>query len=432
VKKVKNSRRKVNYQNQFIYTSPDALDSHFNNGSINDPDNTLRNNYWSKPDGNAIRQLHRVQSLNYGFSINHIDLNQYGQLGRFDSAVIDTPDISLEMEYLLSDGYNERALDFIIDGQSPALSKYIVNDFPYGKNFFIGVGPDGYDLIGKNLHEQESEMSVVGIGNCFLNQYAVSAEVGSLPKARAVYEGFNIRSYKGVSNLPLPSIIPTESCYDPNMYFSLPDTYDSFTYPQASQNIINEIEFQKSSRGVLPGGIKVSIDDGGLLAQQTSSDFILGKGAAHIQGFSFNIPFSTTRINRLGSNFEFARVYNFPSSIEITFTALVSEFKNSNLFKYLCSDRTHNLVISMHDFCSVSANRQCLSQEDAHVSFYFKNALLDSESLSQSIGDAGRTVDVSFSLPISDPTLSQHEGFYMFGKSFFPDRPKILAWGHPL
>lgn len=429
---MKHNRRRVNYQNQFIYTSPDALDPHFNNGSISDPDNVLRNNYWTNPDGNAIRQLHRVQSLNYGFDINHIDLNQYGQAGRFDSAVIDTPDVSFEMEYLLSDGYNERVLDFIIDNETPALSRYIVNDFPYGKNFFIAIGPDGYDLIGKNLKDQEDKMSVVGIGNCFLNQYAVTAEVGSMPKARVVYEGFNMRSYKGVSNLPLPSIIPTERCYDPDTYFSLPDTYDSFSYPQLTRNAMNEIEFQKSSRGVLPGGIQVSIDDGGLLAKQTSSNFVLGKGAAHIQGFSINIPFSTTRINRLGSSFEFARVYNFPSSIDITFTALVSEFKNSDLFKYLCSDRTHNLMISMHDFCNVSANRQCLSQEEAHVGFYFKNALLDSESLSHSIGDSGRLVDVSFSLPISDPNFSHHEGFYMFGKSFFPDRPKILAWGHPL
>lgn len=427
--KNKSSKHRVNYQNQFIYTSPDALDPHFNHGLTLDPDNDHRNIHWSEPNGNSIRQLHRIQSLNYGFDINNIELNQFGQVGRFDFAIIDTPNVNFEIEYLLSDGYNERALDFIVDNRAPALSHYIVNDFPYGKNFFIAIGPDGSDMIGANL--EGKDVDVVGLGNCFLTQYAVSAEVGSMPKARAVYEAFNIRSYKGISNLPIPSVNPIGNCNDPEHRFSIPDTYDSFTYPTIGDKF-NEIELANSSRGVLPGGIQISLDDGGILAKQSKSDFVFGEGAAHIQGFSFNIPFSTTRIQRLGHAFEFARVYNFPSKIEIKFTALLSEFKHSNLFEELCGKKYHNLVISMHDFCNLSLCAGNLLQEDAHVSFYFKNAMLDTESLSNSIGDSGRLVEVSFSMPISDPNLSTHEGFYMFGKSFFPKRPKIIAWGHPL
>ena len=422
---------KVNYQNQFLYISEHAVAPHFTDESMSDPDNSRRNRPWTNAAGNKLRPLIRVQSLNYGSKTNFIPVNQFGQASRVDFASLNTPDIYFNFEYLLLDGFNESSANFIIDGIQPALSRYLTNDFKLGKNIFLVVGPPNYDLINQDLLSIEDDISVVGIGNSFLTQYAITAEVGSLPKARMSFEGFNIRSYKGVSNLTVPSIDPIEDCADLDYKFSLPDIGDTLSY-ESIGDVYNQIELKEHSRTVTPGTIKVSLDDGGIITQQNKEDFLVGQGTANIQGFSVNIPLGVTRMSRMGHNFEFSRSYNFPSKMDITFTALVSELKESDLFSELCKNKKHNLVISMHDFCSVTTCGGKLKQEDAHVAFYFKGALLDSESLSSSIESSAKSVEVTFSLPMSDPHTNLDEGFFMFGKSFFPEIPKIIAWGNPL
>lgn len=136
MKKRPRNRHRVIYQNQFLYTSWDAVNSHFNNGIEYDTDNQQRNIHWSEVNGNLVRQLHRIQSVDYGFKRNTTFLNQFGSLGRFGSVDISSPDVFLDFEYLLADGYNEQALGFITDGNTNALSKQIMHDMSFGQNFF--------------------------------------------------------------------------------------------------------------------------------------------------------------------------------------------------------------------------------------------------------------------------------------------------------
>ena len=53
---------------------------------------------------NNFHQIHRVQSANYSFSINRTDVNQFGNLARIDTAVIEAPTVSLDFTYLFSWG----------------------------------------------------------------------------------------------------------------------------------------------------------------------------------------------------------------------------------------------------------------------------------------------------------------------------------------
>jgi hypothetical protein len=84
-------------------------------------------------------QLERVQSANYNFSISRQDINQYGQLARIDSIVLEPPTVGLDFTYYLTDGFNERALGFYV--QTGALGH---GNFPSGhmqnqsgQNFYI-------------------------------------------------------------------------------------------------------------------------------------------------------------------------------------------------------------------------------------------------------------------------------------------------------
>ena len=60
----------------------------------------------------AHSQLNRVQSANYSYTINRQDVNQYGQLARIDSLVLEPPTVNLDFSYYLTDGFNERVLNF--------------------------------------------------------------------------------------------------------------------------------------------------------------------------------------------------------------------------------------------------------------------------------------------------------------------------------
>jgi hypothetical protein len=435
MKKRPRNRHRVIYQNQFLYTSWDAVNSHFNNGIEYDTDNQQRNIHWSEVNGNLVRQLHRIQSVDYGFKRNTTFLNQFGSLGRFGSVDISSPDVFLDFEYLLADGYNEQALGFITDGNTNALSKQIMHDMSFGQNFFLAIGPDGSDIINANLLDREHLIDIIGIGNAFLKQYSITGEVGSVPKARLSYDGFNVRSYKHkVSNLPLPSINPSKKTYCPPYRFSLPDTYQSFAYPKVQK--FNEIDFRNSSRVIMPAGISLYLDDGALISRQYKNDFDFSHGAGHIQGFTINVPLPNIKIHRLGSHFQFNRAHVFPATLEGRFRAIVSELKESNLSKLIsCGEKPLDLVITMQDCSSVDfmgSNYQELEQQNSQISFYIRGAKLQSEGFT-SVADAtsSKMVEFSFTAPIASID-DCGSGFFMFGRSFFADRPKILAWGHPL
>ena len=51
-------------------------------------------------------QLRRVQSANYSFNVSRTDVNQFGQLSRIDSLILEAPTVSADISYYLADGYN--------------------------------------------------------------------------------------------------------------------------------------------------------------------------------------------------------------------------------------------------------------------------------------------------------------------------------------
>ena len=119
------TRNKVNYASQMLYTSFDATGCHFTNHT-GDPLDQFRNTHWTEVNGgNQVRQLHRVQAVNHSFQTNFVDINEYGQLARRDKTYLQTPDVTIDFEYCLADGYNEQVAGFVIDGSNPALMRHI-------------------------------------------------------------------------------------------------------------------------------------------------------------------------------------------------------------------------------------------------------------------------------------------------------------------
>ena len=58
------------------------------------------------------KQLQKIQSANFSYTINRQDINQFGNLTRIDSVIMDAPTVITDFSYYLTDGFNERALGF--------------------------------------------------------------------------------------------------------------------------------------------------------------------------------------------------------------------------------------------------------------------------------------------------------------------------------
>lgn len=425
------NRRSI-YQNEFLYSSFDATGYHFNNKIKSDPTCSLRNLDWESCSGNQVRQLHRIQAINYSSSTNLIDINQYGSAAHIGSLSSDTPDVTLDFEYILSEGYNEQVVGFVTDGKDSAFKNFIVPDGRVGQNFFIITVPQGHDVINYNFNGNGEDIRVVGIGNAFLTQYAMTAEVGSIPRARLSFEGFNMRGYTGFCNLPIPSINPIENnlCKD-DIRFSIPDTYESFIYGNITG--MEDIEFRQSVVGVSPNNISLSLKNAANITILPSGFNDSSIGPAHIQGFTINVPFGRTKINRMGSQYSFSRVGNFPMNIEVAIRAIVTDLKASNLFEtiYSCKKSFFDLEIKLDDCFSVGAcDDNSIKQSDSSMYFNIKNAHLSSESFSLDIPDH-KIVDIKFTASVFGPE-DFNEGLYISGRSFMPKKPKIVSWGNPI
>jgi len=411
-----------------------------------------------------IEPMERVQSANFNFTINRQDINEFGQLARLDSIVMESPTVGLDFNYYLTDGGNERKMGFNVPtsvqderflggagGVAPfndrtskafwtgdgCLSGFsalsgVLND-PQGNNFFITVVPDGKDVQGTtDLAATGSPASnftkndVICIGNGFVSDYTVEAAVGAIPTASVTVEAFNIKIDDHLSGAMMhPTAgyfldegvpgVTLEGNSGTNRYVfqtGMGNTGTQF-YQWANGTSFNTTG-SSNIAALRPGDLTLSMSDSG--AYYGLAD-MAGDGAAHIQSFTINVPLSRTVLQRLGSTFGYARVVDLPVDISCTVSAVVSELQNKNLFVELCNRQTHTFTLSMKD-----AN--CTSAGNDKIVFKVKNARLDSETFSSSIGD-NETVDMTFTTQIGGAN-DQLNGLFMDGS--YPRYRTLPYW----
>lgn len=334
-----------------------------------------------------IKQLTRVQSANYGGTLNRVDINQFGQLSRIDSLVVESPDVSFDTEYYIHDGYNEVKMGFTLSTgfTVSALSGLLVTDSTNsgaagvvsGRNIFVFSSPDGTDAnlgtsYGASGASGASGNSIVAIGNAFLTDYSISAAVGSIPTATVSFEGFNGRSNVSTYNSGRLASIDISGV----------ETTGTFTLPTGT-----------TGTGVLvtalrPGDIVLSLGDSAAMVNIDSS----AAGSAHIQSFSISVPMGRSTLQRLGSNFGYAKEIDFPVNIDISISALVSDLKSGSLIQELVDNTMNTLQITMKNATGLPI-----------ISYQVKGAQFVSENYSSSIG-SNKTVDLNFTAQVGGPT----------------------------
>tara|TARA_R110000751_G_scaffold276503_1_gene377381 strand:+ start:337 stop:1497 length:1161 start_codon:yes stop_codon:yes gene_type:complete len=349
-------------------------------------------------------QLNRVQSANYNFSINRQDVNQFGDLARIDSLVLDAPTVSLDFSYYLTDGFNERSLGFFVQttgngmmisgagtagGEANFASGHLLGSS--GQNFYIVTSPDGQDLNstgdGTKLIATDT---TIGVGNCYLSDYSVDLSVGSLPTVSITVEGANMNSSTTAASGQIPS---------PAINQESGTKYDhKVVLPNATED--GGITGKKGDPAITalrPGDVTLSLEDidGVSLVKLDGSD------GAHIQSASISLPLSRTPIDRLGSRFPFAREVDFPVIATMNISAIVATTQSANLADLLNSG-VESASISVDD-----------TSGNAAIKYTMKGLKVDSQSFSSSIG-SNKSVDITFSTQVGGPA-DQNNGVFMSG-----------------
>ena len=380
------NRNRVIYQSEGLYVSKNAA-------------NTTAANH---------EQLERVQSANYSYTINRQDVNQYGELARLDSLVLDPPTVNVDFSYLLTDSYNERVLGFFVQQSGtadslvgiPAQVANAEGNFASGHmvatsgvNVFIVTSPDGIDLNKDPSEALDASDTIIGIGNCYISDYSVDLSVGALPTASVTMEGANMNSNTSGTNFASPAINQENGNALPaahGMIVALPNP--SQTPGGAPANSSNAVV-----NALRPGDITIDFSSvsGETMAQ------LNGAGANHVQSVSLSLPLSRTPIQKLGSKFPFARSVDFPVNVSLSASAILNDTQHNNLSTAL-ENGAKQINITILDSNSHTA-----------IKYHLKEAKLDSESFSSSIG-ANKSVDLTFSAQVGGPTDST-AGLFMSG-----------------
>lgn len=354
-------------------------------------------------------QLARVQSANYSFTINRQDINQFGDLARIDSLVLDPPTVNLDFSYYLTDGFNERALGFFVEHTGLAANSQrganagplTVGNFASGHltansgvNFYIVTSPNGEDLNKSPVEAIDNNDSIIGIGNCYVSDYSVDMSVGSIPTVSVTVEGANMNSVvaDGVE-FQNPAVDQEAGTKVGNNPVTLPNPNVSGGLDAANVGAISALR---------PGDVTLDLSN----AEAQSLVKIDGADGAHIQSASISVPLSRSPIDRLGSRFPFAREVDFPVSCTLNVSAVVSDSQSKNLADILDLGELD---------ATITINDQQATAKPA-VKYDLKGLKIDSQSFSSSIG-SNKTVDLTFSTQVGGPNDADN-GVFMSGCGF--------------
>lgn len=272
----------------------------------------------------SVIQLSRVQ--NAGFSIDFSrELLEYSNQSiedqRFNTALV-----SFNCDYLITNGFNEKAVGFSTDSITGALLSIGQN-----KNIYIlhkNAGQANY------LNDPEN-VNIYAIGNCLINSYSVNASVGSLLSANFSAEGLNVVSYTGI---PLSLQSPALDNYG--------DLYGNFfSIYSGSQFFDKNGEFEEQIAALGKGDILMEIPiDFGFSTQMS------GVNSCALQDFSLTLTVGNESIYQMGTPIP-KRQLNMPILMELNTSAILTKIQADSIVEQ-CSDAAQNIKINVSQPCS--------------------------------------------------------------------------------
>ena len=340
-------------------------------------------------------QLHRVQSANYSFDISRTDVNEFGQLARIDSLIIEQPTVSLDFTYYPFSGQQEKLVGFDI-GHGQSCISNILSGKGDALNYFIATSAEGGDI---NAGSTGNWKSVIGLGNMSMTSYSVDGSVGDFVSASVSAEGLNmIVDTSGHATLGLTKVTnPAVTVYDGAAVGG------DCTLPAAIKVLGSATQV---ATALQPHHVTVDVT---ALGKATLG---LDTADLKVQSFSVGVDLGRTPLEKLGSRFAFSREIDFPVTATLDFSANIGEM-NTDMDDPRARASIENMFVGSvqggapageqgGDADTFDINVCVKPPSDYGMDWRLKGCKLDAQSFSSSIGD-NKSVDFSFSTQIGGP-----------------------------
>ena len=392
----------------------------------------------------AIKQLSRVQSANYSFSVARQDVNQFGNLAAIDQLITESPTVSFDTSYYLANFSNEARLGFSVtasgDGVTPTFASCIENIIDsstndYQKDYYMLTTKEGKDANDNTTTGDFSYgSSIIGIGNAFLSSYSSEGAVGGLPTVSVSVEGQNMNFV----NLPYAptggNVTGAGQVLDGSRNTLRISGENPAVNATDGEKIALPIELPvpKTNVNATVGNEITTLRPGDItltLAKQTATNntaTTLWKSTSagnnmdspdyagtsiddsHIQSYNISFDLSRSPIQKLGNRFAFARSIDFPVNVSLSVDAVLSDLTTGSLADIINCDHKFDAKISLKEpECAPGAVKNVV------CNYILKGLKLDSQSFSSDIG-SNKTVTLDFSSQVGGPDQFDH-GIFMSG-----------------
>ena len=317
-------------------------------------------------------QLHRIQDVSHSVEVTRTDINAFGRLASLSREVIEAPTVGCDFSYYIVDGYNESGMGFNTDGTDNCLAALLASGSQSAEqNYYIMTSKEGEDAIGSTL----AANGVIGIGNGFITSYGVEAAVGDIPTASVSVEASNVRFDTNASSFTNPAVNPSDGS----------SATASVTLPAATTGSLSVSALRPGDMTIDFGSAQ--LQGGGVILPGMSG---ASQSGSCVQSMSLDLPLGRTPLQCLGEVFPTSRELDLPINITMAVSANVTELASGTLATLLCNEATQrDITLTMKTKCGAADS----------VTFLLKNAQLDSQNMSTSIGD-NKTVDLSFSAQV--------------------------------
>lgn len=346
---------------------------------------------WSGQTGlTSLKALKRVQNSSISISNPVTRSKQIGSSDFTFEKYIQPPTIEVGLSYLCSDNSNELLLGLNASGNEGFL-KNLASPQKDKNIFFI--------LTDTNDQDADSLNNMVGndifsIGNCFLTNYSINAEVGSLPTSSVSFNCLNMtfQTYNGtgVNGSSVPAItLPSGT-----------KSTEKYMITGASLVPANYLTNQdKRANALRPGDIE-------LLMPQTIMGGIRYSGVvpASINSIAIDIPITRKDLLGFGSNYPYDKRIIFPLIGTLSFNGIFDEPVTGDFSNIFNDENSYDFTFNLKNFDGTTGLK---------IQIY--DAKVESQSFNLSIGD-----NLSFQSEFSFK-IFETDGFRLSGQASFYD-----------
>jgi hypothetical protein len=321
----------------------------------------------------SMHQLFGIQSFNLDFSTSLEDVNELGQQGPISRESLNPTQVNFGFNYLVRNLRNESGMGMSTLGSVPIFSD-LITGLIKERNYYImeATNNQEVDLI-------TGDCSVLSVGNCIPASYSVEGSVGQFPTASVSFQALNARFSTTKINFDSPAVIP-DSGIDVGLFVHL---------PSATTGIVGQLAVLK------PGDIVVNINSAGV-------------GVNNLLAQSYNISADLNLEQQQSLNSAFGtREITPPFNATASFEFIRKDLGTGNVNALRCLNGPYTVTVTLR-------RPSCTSTPGStQVLYTLKNAVLESQSFSSSIGPAS-PVSMTFTASAGGPN-SVDKGLFISG-----------------